>query len=241
MAQQLQNELKNKEKGVLFACRIHKWEPWKQSYIESSNLCIIRGNTFNRRMKTIIDKNNICNPDGTVANITTHKFRHNGITDRIQSGLFRAIDIMAITNSKSVAMINQAYVHVNNQEMRENIKTINEVITGEESVEFKGRVIPSDRPQLEQRILSKPFAHKIGKIGICSDISKCESSMFECLNCSSFIPDDSSKEYFCEQIDEWKNKLELALECGNSYLIDRARRYIELNEKMIVKIEGEIG
>lgn len=73
-------------------------------------------------------------------------------------------------------------------------------------VYFKGKIINADNPIVVRRLLSKPRAHQIGRLGICSDITGCKNDMFECFTCSFFVPNADELNYFKEQVTQWERK-----------------------------------
>lgn len=155
---------------------------------------------FNKILNTYCKRYDVKDKNGEQVKISSHMFRHNGITDRLYEG-FRLIDIMAMTNHKSSGMIVENYVHVKEKELRSISEKI--ISEGKSEVLFRGKIINTNNPEKMDKILRKSFAHKIGRLGICSDISNCPSQMFECLNdCPHFIPNADELGYFEEQVNQ---------------------------------------
>lgn len=188
-------------------------------------------NIFNRICKNY----NVKDKHGSIVLISSHQFRHNAITDRIYEG-FRLIDIMSMTNHKNEKMIINSYLHINEEELEKKQRQVIKEDSNE--VYFKGRIINSSNPRKYDQILKRPFAHKIGRMGICSDISNCKSKMFECLTCESFIPNAEELEYFEEQVKQWQDKVNKFK--SNQYLYENALYNLELNQKIIIKIKNAI-
>src|SRR5699024_7842243 len=93
-------------------------------------------------------------------------------------------------------------------------------------------------PIVVKRLLAKPRAHKIGRLGICSDITGCKNDMFECFSCSFFVPNADELDYFKEQVEQWENKVQLA--ANNPLLKENAEYNLKLSNMVIKKIEGTI-
>lgn len=94
--------------------------------------------------------------------VTTHQFRHNGITDRLAAG-FTAAQIAEMTGHHGDAMIFNAYAHLNL--MPETIREKQNYVLAERQesdkryVLFGGRILNMDE-QVEQRLMktSEPIA-----------------------------------------------------------------------------------
>ena len=81
-------------------------------------------------------------------------------------------------------------------------------------------------------------AQRIGRIGICRDITRCQSGLFLCLGCEYLIPDLDQEEYFRDQLIEFEKKEAIALDRGHKALADNARKNANLHEAIIDKIES---
>jgi len=100
---------------------------------------------------------------------------------------------------------------------------------------FGGQIMHMEK-ELEERLLKNLRAHKV-RGGICSDISGCKGDMWNCLECSSFIPDKDQIGYFKEQIKDWEEK-------GSRFaafpvMKQNVIRNGELFQKIIDKMESE--
>lgn len=150
---------------------------------------------------------NILDASGQVYNLTTHQFRHNGITDRLAAG-FTTAQIADMTGHHGDAMIFNAYTHL--ILLPETIIQKQEYISGESGsrdnkyVLFGGRILNMEE-QLENRLLKNIRAHRV-RGGICSDITGCKSDMWNCLDCGFFVPDADQLGYYEEQVALWREK-----------------------------------
>ena len=99
---------------------------------------------------------------------------------------------------------------------------------------FRGRILNMDE-QTESRILKNIRACKIGNLGICSDITGCKSSPFECLNCESFVPNADELDYFENQIYDWSQKVDKF--SNHEFMRQNAEYNLELNKNIVAKIK----
>jgi integrase len=175
--------------------------------------------------------------------ITSHQLRHNGITDRLHEG-FSLIEIRDMTGHQGNAMIYNSYHHIQPELNKE---AQNRLIKAKyESVEsapvyFRGRILNMDN-KLEQRLLANPRAFRIsdGKfsIGICSDVTTCQSGMFECLNCTHFVPNADNLEYYQDQVLEWQKKVDLFK--NQKFALEKAEYILALYKSLIKKIKSAL-
>lgn len=194
--------------------------------------------SFNKFLSSIIKRYNILEEDGTLAIITSHKFRHKSITDRIESKLFRPIDLLPMTLHANTKMITNTYHHP--QDAVKKAENVHSFITGE-TVIFKGKVINSKNDKVFERFLKNPYSYSLKDMGICTDIRDCSKTKFECLGCDYFIPDCSNLDYFEYHLIDWENKYQIALKKGNVYMQDNAKYNIKLHRKVIDKINKAIN
>jgi hypothetical protein len=188
-------------------------------------------------LQNICVKHNINGSDGQAYKITTHQFRHNGITDRLAAG-FTAAQIADMTGHHGNAMIFEAYAHLNL--LPETIIEKQENVLQEESkrgnryVLFGGRILNMEE-RLEKRLLMNLRAHKV-RGGICSDITGCKSDMWNCLDCRFFVPDANQTDYYEEQVRLWREK-----SAGFSdfpVIKGNAEKNAELYECVLRKLKG---
>ena len=200
---------------------------------ESKNLVLNLG-SFNRMIKKMCKRYNVTDSKGNLVNISSHMLRHVGITDRLYEG-FRLIDIMSMTNHKSTKMITDSYLHVKEDELKKQAEKV--LAEDKSAIHFRGRIINTGDQNKINQILKRPFAHKIGRLGVCSDISNCPSEMFECLSCKYFIPNADEIKYFQEQVDQWGEKLK---KCSNQPFVKENAIYnLNLNKQIVERILKE--
>ena len=163
---------------------------------------------------------------------TTHQFRHNAISDRMNSGLFRAIDLLPLTAHHNTKMIEQSYTHTSVKDLRK-----------DDPVVFRGRIVNTDDPARFDRILSKPFAKRVHRIGLCSDARGCSADRSRCLRCSYLVPDADDLDYYQSELDDWRSKQEKALSCGNDVFAELCGVWIDayktLTQRVLSAISGE--
>jgi hypothetical protein len=126
-----------------------------------------------------------------------------------------------MTGHDSDQMIQQSYAHIKEEEIKARAKETREKGDPGPAVLFQGRVL-NLTTETEYRILSNPRAFRVGKIGLCSDITGCKSDMFECLECKFFVPDADMEEYFQEQNLVWLEKARKCILTGNKSLSEQA-------------------
>lgn len=161
--------------------------------------------------------------DGDLVNVTTHKFRHNAVTDRLLSGIFRSLDVMQETGHKNTAMIDGNYAHKPEPE--------------EKPPAFNGTI--TDNVRREQAILRMPYAMRIPGLGICSDNRDCGQGMAKCLKCEHVQIDPGMADYMRHDYENWKTKLEKVTKIGNGSYARVCREWIEAYEAAFDKLEKE--
>lgn len=236
----MQGYVSDNEKGFLLTSFTSQYIPSKNKYqLLTGNLnkiTVINEANFNKTLNIYCKRYKVNDENGVPVKISSHRFRHNGITDRLYEG-FRLIDIMSMTNHKTSNMIVENYVHVKEEELR---KASEKVLKEDKSeVLFRGKIINTNNPTKMDKILRRPFAHKIGRLGICSDISNCPSKMFECLdNCDNFIPNADELDYFKEQVKQWEEKL-LKFK-DHPYMKENIKYNLDLNIRVVERITRAI-
>ena len=182
---------------------------------------------------------NISDETGNVYVVTTHQFRHNGITDRLAAG-FTAAQIAEMTGHHGDAMIFNAYAHLNL--MPETIREKQNYVLAERQesdkryVLFGGRILNMDE-QVEQRLMKNLRAHRV-RGGICSDITTCKSDMWNCLECKAFVADTEQTEYYREQISLWREKQ--VRFSAFPIICENAKRNAGLFESILKSIETDV-
>jgi len=205
-ARQLQEHMPDNEKDALFTYWKRYTSSKKVSY--RTKVCVV--STFGHILDSfqkICQEYNITGEDGQIYKVTTHQFRHNGITDRLVAG-FTTAQIAEMTGHHGSVMIYNAYSHLDL--LPETIIKKQEYVSNEAGsrdnryILFGGRILNMEE-QLEKRLLRNLRAHRV-RGGICSDITGCKSDMWDCLECEFFVPDADQLNYYEEQAVLWQEK-----------------------------------
>lgn len=238
-ARQLQEYMPENKKGALFTYRQRYVYEGKAPYY--SKLCFVAtGSNIRTKFQDICIKYGVHDERGKLYKVTTHQFRHNGITDRLAAG-FTTAQIADMTGHHGDAMICNAYAHLDL--LPETIIEKQEFVSGEPGsrdnryVLFGGRLLNMDE-HMEKRLLKNLRAHRV-RGGICSDVTGCKSDMWNCLGCDFFVPDAEQKEYYIEQIALWKEKQERFSEFP--IIRENAKRNVKLFEDILRKIEKDVS
>ncbi|WP_317855124.1 hypothetical protein [Chakrabartyella piscis] len=154
-------------------------------------------------LKKICSQYNITDCDGKTYRVSSHQFRHNGVTDRLRAG-FTLPQIAEMTAHHGTAMLYGSYAHLNlfPETLIEPIKYDTE--EDNPYVLFGGRILNMDAIT-ESRLLKNLRSHRILG-GICADVTHCKSGMWDCISCEKFIPEQEQLEYFKEQVKSWSDK-----------------------------------
>lgn len=241
----LQNKIPEKMKGYLFVHQrfIFRWREFERSgnttyYVYKDKFILPDRSKVARDLSKICKRYEVKDEFGEIYCVTSHQLRHNGITDRIYAG-FSPIQVMLMTEHQSDAMIVKSYTHRNNDILLEKQRAVNkeEYSTENGPVMFRGRILNMDE-KLEARLLANKRAYRLKGIGICSDITGCQSGIFECLDCDYFVPDSDKLDYFKEQVLYWEDRVELFK--NNKSLKENAEYNLELHKKIVVKIENAL-
>jgi len=223
--QKIQKHLQSNYKGFLFVC--------------TDELLAVHDTHVNKYFREICERNGILGQDGKPYQISTHQFRHNGITDRLAAG-FTPEQIRFMTAHHGDAMIYQAYNHLNL--LPETIRqrqayVLKEPVTGEPAILFGGRILNMEE-QLEKRLLKNIRAHRVMG-GICSDITGCKGDMTRCLECESFVADAAQLAFYEKQESSWRVKAERF--AGYPHIRDTANCNAELFQKIVQNIHRPEG
>ena len=222
------------KKNALITCRNKCGRPTKDAYTVASwdNISYYFGK--------ICKEHGICDEDGKAYNVTTHQFRHNGITDRLRAG-FTPAQIAEMTGHHGTAMILGSYAHLNlfpETLVAPNLYTTEEAQNDNPYVLFGGKILNMDAIN-ESRILSNLRAHRVPG-GICTDVTHCKSGMWHCLDCEYFVPEKEQLSYFEEQVLSWREKAETFKNDAILYknFIGIAERCVKIVDK-IKKEDGQ--
>lgn len=226
IAKNLQIILSDESKGFLFTYSAKK-----------NQIALLSAQTVRENFNKILFTYKVTDENKNLYKLTPHQLRHNAITDRIYEG-FSLLEIRDMTAHKSIAMLETSYIHPEKEQLKELGEKVNTENKPAGGVYFKGKIINADNPFVVKRLLAKPRAHKIGRLGICSDISGCKNDMFECFSCSFFVPNADELDYFKEQVDQWNNKIKLAEK--SPLLKENAKYNLTLSEMIVKKIEDTL-
>lgn len=200
---------------------------------------VMKPEQFNYFLAIYIKRKNIMYGD-KLAHVSSHMFRHNATTDRVESTLFRPIDLRPLTLHANEEMFNKSYHHKSDEQIINQAHNIEEIITGETLI-FKGKVINSMDDRAFDYFLKNPFAFSLNNMGICADSRACDKDKLQCLECNFFIPSCDNLGYFEEQLEEWKKKLIVAEKMKNDIYKGNVEYNISLYKKVIEKIKKQIG
>ena len=106
---------------------------------------------------------------------------------------------------------------------------------------FRGRIINTDDPARFDRILSKPFAKRVHRIGLCSDARGCSADRSRCLRCSYLVPDADDLDYYQSELGDWRSKQEKALSCGNDVFAELCGVWIDAYKTLIQRVLNAIS
>ncbi len=237
IANQLQIRLDEHKKGSLFSYqRVLHYKKGGTSKEGVANIMLVSFVAYH--FKRICKAYNIKDNDGSIYKLTSHQFRHNGITDRLEAG-FTMEQIADMTGHHGNAMIWNTYAHLNLKPKtivkRQRTVLKESVDEGNKYTLFGGRILGMDE-LLEKRLLKNIRAHQVPG-GICGDVTGCKSDMWNCLACEHFIPDSDQEPYFVDQIASWKEKAELFEKMP--MVRDNAIKTVGLFEAVVEKIRLE--
>lgn len=247
IAKSLQNQVPDDAKGYLFTYNktyIHKRASEIAGKIKYRNDKVVVAASFysiSHFMEQFCDRYGVVDKDGETYHLTTHKLRHNGITDRIVEGGFEVDDVMAITNHKVDMMINRNYFHEDKNksiEVQENVlKASGKQEDESQAVYFKGRIMNIDE-SMQRRLLRDIRKHKV-KLGICMDIDGCDN-YYRCLSCEHFAPKAEDLHYFENEIEQWQRKLQFYRDKGMTMQMQNAEYNLNLNAKIRDRIVNNL-
>ena len=166
---------------------------------------------------------NIKDNAGEYISIATHAFRHTAVTDRLQSGIFRRIDVMYETGHKNTVMIDRNYAHAKAPEKR--------------PPEFRGK-ITSDARRVSA-MLSRPFAKEIFHLGVCADVRDCKSDRISCLSCPHLRIDENYIPFMKSDRADWAEKMRKAEKIGNEPFVALCVKWCEAYDNLFDRIGAE--
>lgn len=172
---------------------------------------------------------------GEIYKVTSHQFRHNGVTDRLKAG-FTLPQIAEMTAHHGTAMLYGSYAHLNlfPETLIEPIKYETEAKNPQ--VLFHGRILNMDIVT-ETRLLKNLRAHRVLG-GICSDVTHCQSGMWNCIDCEHFVPEVEQLPYFKEQVVTWADKADKFRQ--DKQLYDNFSDISMKFSKLVEELEGKV-
>jgi len=232
-----QRYLRDNKKGLLLTYH-HVNEQVKRAYpISMRTVKTATMHYTNEAFNRICTEYGIKDETGNLYHISTHQFRHVGITDRLEQG-FTPEQIRFMTAHQGEAMILTSYNHIHlKADYLSGIQKSQLADRYTEKVLFGGRILGMDETQ-EQRLLGSIRAQRV-RGGICSDITGCNCDMLSCCECEHFIVDAKQKVYFEEQIRQWRMKLERF--AAFPLIKDNAQKNIRTYETLIERIQRLTG
>ena len=232
MALSYQEYLPEDKRGALFAYRAQIRQ--KGVWYTQNRYTVASWVHVSYHLKEICIRCNIRDESGAIYKVTSHQFRHNGITDRLRAG-FTLPQIAKMTAHHGDAMIYASYAHLNlfPETLVEPLKY--ETETEHPYVLFGGRILNMDAIT-ESRLLKNIRAHRVPG-GICADVTNCKSGLWSCIDCEHFVPEVEQLPYFKEQGAAWDEKAD---RFKNDTLLYQNYTNIALKFKRIVEnLEGE--
>jgi len=235
-AAELQEHLPENKRGCLFTYRrvLHYKNGTASQPGRVQSVCPA---VVDYHFKRICELYGVRDENGKVYNLTSHQFRHNGITDRLEAG-FTLEQIADMTGHHGNAMIWNAYSHLDLKPktiLQKQRYVLNEPKPPDNPyILFGGRILHMEE-MLEKRLLKNLRAHKVPG-GICGDVTGCKSDMWDCLECGHFIPDRDQLSYFEEQASAWRSKADRFSDFPAIHA--NALRNADLFERIAAKLLG---
>ena len=201
MALSYRDYLPKYKQGALFAYRRQILE--NGIWYSKSAYSVASWPYVSYQFKEICKRYGVRDENGDDYVVTSHQFRHNGITDRLLAG-FTLPQIEEMTAHHGTAMIYASYAHLNLFP-----ETIVEPMQYQTEAEnpymlFGGRILNMDAIT-ESRLLKNIRAHRVPG-GICADVTHCQSGLWSCVDCEHFVPEMEQLPYFKEQAAAWAEK-----------------------------------
>lgn len=245
-AKSLQDKLPDELKGYLF---VREQTMFKQMEFKKTGIVkyitlegkynLPEKNTIGKELSKICERYNVTDEDNKLYLVTSHQFRHRGITQMGYAG-FTPMKIMLITAHQSDAMINKNYHHKQDDILLEKQrKVLSEDTPSEDApVLFQGKILNMDAKTESRLLKNNARAYRIKNLGICGDITGCKNNIFECLACDYFIPNGDDLEYFKVQVKYWEERVVIFKK--NDGLRENAEYNLDLHKKIVHKIESAI-
>lgn len=199
MAMSYQDDLPKEKQGLFFCYRAQIKQ--KGVYYIQNRYSV--ASWVYVRFKKICKMYGVRDINGEIYKINSHRFRHNGVADRLRAG-FTLPQITEMTAHHGNTMLYASYVHLNLFPV-----TLIEPIKYEKEAEnpcvlFGGRILNMDIIT-ESRLLKSLRSHRVPG-GICADVTHCQSGMWSCIDCEYFVPEVEQLHYFRERAISWEEK-----------------------------------
>lgn len=230
MALIYQDYLPENKKDALFAYRRQILD--KGVWRDKNTYAVASWPYVSCQFKEICRRYGVRDENGYDYVVTSHQFRHNGITDRLRAG-FTLPQIAEMTAHHGTAMIYESYAHLNL--FPETIVEPMQYQTEAESphVLFAGRILNMDAIT-EARLLKNIRAHRVPG-GICADVTHCKSGLWSCIDCKYFVLEVGQLTYFKEQAIVWAEKAEKFI--SNKQMADNYADIAAGFAKIVEKLE----
>ena len=209
------------DSSFLFCSRRVCYSSELERYEEFGSVRVVNQYMVQNFIREVGKRLGLKDENGDSFTLTTHKFRHTAVTDRLQSGIFTRVDTMYETGHKNLAMIDNNYAHGKKPEPLE--------------PEFRGKV--TDNTRRITMILARPYAKTLFGIGICADIRDCKSDRIACLSCPYLHVSPDAVQYMKKDYEDWKMKYKKCSAMGNTSYATVCKRWIDGYDKCFERIE----
>jgi len=228
-----QDKLLERKQGLLFSYRAQIKK--KGVYYMQNRYNVASWVYVSYQFKEICKIYHIKNENGEIYKVTSHQFRHNGVTDRLKAG-FTLPQIAEMATHHGTAMLYGSYAHLNlfPETLIEPIKYETEAKNPQ--ILFHGRILNMDIVT-ETRLLKNLRAQRVLG-GICSDVTHCQSGMWNCIDCEHFVPEVEQLPYFKEQVVTWSDKADKFRQ--DKQLYDNFSDISMKFSKLVEELEGKL-
>ena len=183
---------------------------------DSSQGRVLSANDFNQFLDEFIHHHHILDADGEYPVVTSHRFRHVCIGERLRSGIYSPEQAMKEANHSNVD-VTLSYGYMSEHDEAEHLGEISSVVLSDdlqvtvqaESVQHT-KINPTKYARLQN---DTAYTRVIPGFGLCSNV-KCVPQYEKCVECSCFLPDKLYLEYFLEARDIVQKRI-LKLMRGN--------------------------
>ena len=204
MAMSYQSYLPEEKKGALFAYRSQilldgVWHSENRYRVAS-------GRYISYHLKEICRRYDVRDENGGEYVVTSHQFRHNGVTDRLRAG-FTLPQIAEMTAHHGTAMLYASYAHLNL--FPETIVEPMKYQTEAENpyVLFGGRILNMDFVT-ESRLLKKKYPRPQCRAEYVPMSLTAGAAFGNASAAGIFVPEMEQLAYFKEQAADWESKAE---------------------------------